>query len=270
MGIECCGVLSQHEHSEVNYHQSKYVCVLTHFSHVRLFAVLWIVACQAPLSTGFSRQEYWMGGHAPLQGIFPTQGLNPCLLCLLNWQAGCLPLVPPGKRNLSMTAFKETSTSLYCYKKLNRNVAIFFCLIFLSLYLTWNINAGWLYNWNIINIHYISGEFMLLLYTEKPSYHKWMCGDICFFLFKQSISASGHCCEKNRLLKINEILFFSTHTCVHTQFAYIFDDFRTDRQKPKSAGSKMCYYILNRLPLFILRPFCAVTEFVYCTSLVAE
>ena len=27
-----------------------------------------------------------VGCHALLQGIFPTQGLNPCLLCLLHWQ----------------------------------------------------------------------------------------------------------------------------------------------------------------------------------------
>ena len=33
--------------------------------------------------------------HALLQGIFPTQGSNPHLLCLLHWQAGSLPLVPP-------------------------------------------------------------------------------------------------------------------------------------------------------------------------------
>ena len=32
-----------------------------------------------------------------LQGIFLTQGLNPCLLCLLHWQVGFLPLVTPGK-----------------------------------------------------------------------------------------------------------------------------------------------------------------------------
>ena len=32
-----------------------------------------------------------------LQGIFPTQGSNPCLLCLLHWQLGSLPLAPPGK-----------------------------------------------------------------------------------------------------------------------------------------------------------------------------
>ena len=30
-------------------------------------------------------------------GIFPTQGSNLCLLCLLHWQVGSLPLAPPGK-----------------------------------------------------------------------------------------------------------------------------------------------------------------------------
>ena len=35
--------------------------------------------------------------HALFQGIFLTQGLNLCLLHLLHWQAGSLPLVPPGK-----------------------------------------------------------------------------------------------------------------------------------------------------------------------------
>ena len=33
-----------------------------------------------------------MGCHALLQGLFPTQGLNPHLLHLLHWQAGSLPL----------------------------------------------------------------------------------------------------------------------------------------------------------------------------------
>ena len=38
-----------------------------------------------------------VGGHALLQGIFPTQELNLCLFHLLHWQAGSLPLVLPGK-----------------------------------------------------------------------------------------------------------------------------------------------------------------------------
>ena len=38
-----------------------------------------------------------VGCHALLQGIFLTQGSNPCVLCLLQWQMGSSPLVPPGK-----------------------------------------------------------------------------------------------------------------------------------------------------------------------------
>ena len=37
------------------------------------------------------------GCHAPLWGIFLTQGSNPHVLCVLRWQAGSLPLAPPGK-----------------------------------------------------------------------------------------------------------------------------------------------------------------------------
>ena len=58
------------------------------FSCVRLFAVLWTAACQAPLSMGFFKQEYWSGLPCLPQGIFPNQGSNPHLLCLLHWQVG--------------------------------------------------------------------------------------------------------------------------------------------------------------------------------------
>ena len=48
-------------------------------SRVRLLVTLWTIAYQAPLSMGFSRQEYSLGRHFLLQGIFLTQGLNPDL-----------------------------------------------------------------------------------------------------------------------------------------------------------------------------------------------
>ena len=38
-----------------------------------------------------------VGCHALLQGIFLTQGSNTCLLGLMHWQTGSLPLAPPGK-----------------------------------------------------------------------------------------------------------------------------------------------------------------------------
>ena len=39
----------------------KRVCMVSHFSHVWLCATLWTVAHPAPLTMGFSRQEYWSG-----------------------------------------------------------------------------------------------------------------------------------------------------------------------------------------------------------------
>ena len=78
-------------------HKALCVCVLSRFIHVQLHATPWTIAHQAPLSMGFSRQEYRVGCHFLLQGIFPTQGSDPQLLCLLHWQEGSLPLAPPGK-----------------------------------------------------------------------------------------------------------------------------------------------------------------------------
>ena len=61
-------------------------------SRVWLFATLWTVTHQAPLSVEFSRQEYWSGLPFPAPGNLPTQGLNEHLLRLLHWQADLLPL----------------------------------------------------------------------------------------------------------------------------------------------------------------------------------
>ena len=55
---------------------------------VQLFATPWTIACQAPLSMGFSRQEYWSGLPFP-PGDLPYLGVKPCLL---HWQADSLPL----------------------------------------------------------------------------------------------------------------------------------------------------------------------------------
>ena len=52
-------------------------CVLSHCNRVRLFANLWTVARQAPLSVGFSRQEYWSGLPFPSPGDLPDPGIEP-------------------------------------------------------------------------------------------------------------------------------------------------------------------------------------------------
>ena len=72
--------------------------MLSHFSHVQLSVILWTAACQAALSMGFSRQEYWSGFPCPPPGDLQDPGLQPASLTSnLHWQAGSLPLMPPGK-----------------------------------------------------------------------------------------------------------------------------------------------------------------------------
>ena len=73
------------------------MCVLNHFNCVQLFATLWTVAHQAPLSTGFSRQEYWSGLPCSPPGESSWSRDQRHVSCLLNWQVGSLPLAPPGK-----------------------------------------------------------------------------------------------------------------------------------------------------------------------------
>ena len=51
--------------------------VLSCFSRVRLFATLWTVARQAPLSMGFSRQEYWRGLPFSTPVDLPNLGIEP-------------------------------------------------------------------------------------------------------------------------------------------------------------------------------------------------
>ena len=52
-------------------------CMLSHFSHVPLFAAPWTVSCQAPLSMGFFWQEYWNGLPCPPPGDLPDPRIEP-------------------------------------------------------------------------------------------------------------------------------------------------------------------------------------------------
>ena len=75
------------------------LCMLGRFSSFRLFASLWTVACQAPLSMRFSRQEYWSGLPCPPPGDLPTPGIKPVSPVLQADTGTFRPLLtqPPGK-----------------------------------------------------------------------------------------------------------------------------------------------------------------------------
>ena len=74
-------------------------------THVQLFSTPWTLARQASLSMGFPGKNTGVGCHVLLQGIFLTQGSNPGLLRLLQWQAGSLPLVLPGNPIIGTIVF---------------------------------------------------------------------------------------------------------------------------------------------------------------------
>ena len=66
-------------------------------SHVWLFAtLLMIVPARLLCPWGSPGKNTGVGCYVLLQRIFLTQGLNLHLLCLWHWQAGSLPLAPPG------------------------------------------------------------------------------------------------------------------------------------------------------------------------------
>ena len=62
-----------------HFYINKIFCVQL-LSHVLLFVAPWIVAHQAPLSMGFSRQEYWSGLPFPPLGDLPDPGIEPMSL----------------------------------------------------------------------------------------------------------------------------------------------------------------------------------------------
>ena len=53
-----------------------------------LGAALWTVACQVPLSMGFSRQEHWSGLSCPPPGNLPDPGIEPMSLTSLALAGG--------------------------------------------------------------------------------------------------------------------------------------------------------------------------------------
>ena len=85
-----------------------YIVAVRSWSHVWFFVTPLAVNCQAPLSMGFSRQEYWSGLPFPYPWSLPNPGIEPVSSAL----AGSLPLIHQGSP-VSLCCTLETSTALY-------------------------------------------------------------------------------------------------------------------------------------------------------------
>ena len=71
------GLFSSSLLSAIRVVSSAYLRLLIFLSRVQLFVIPWTVAQQVPLSTGFSRQEYWSGLPLPSPGHLPNPGIEP-------------------------------------------------------------------------------------------------------------------------------------------------------------------------------------------------
>ena len=90
--------------------------MISRFSLVWLFVTLWTVARQAPLSMGFSRQEYWSGLPCCPPGDLPNPGIKPRSPA---FQVDSLPSEPPGSFTISFIILVYYDISL----TINFNVA---------------------------------------------------------------------------------------------------------------------------------------------------
>ena len=90
-----------------------HACMLSHFSHVQLCATAWTAAHQAPLSMGFSRQEYWSGRQTYTPIISKHQQITPPLP-LESPYPGHTPLLPMTFSCNPQLCVRSLSSSLNC------------------------------------------------------------------------------------------------------------------------------------------------------------
>ena len=111
--------------SDTRYSSISISCVCVSLSRVQLFATLWTVACQAPLSMGFFRQDFWSGLPFPPPEDLPDLGLNPRLLCLLHCRQILYPLSHEGSPPYPLRTHQLVGQN--CCQQINSQVGEFNC-----------------------------------------------------------------------------------------------------------------------------------------------
>ena len=85
-------------------------------SHVHLFTTPWILACQAPLSMGIPRQEYWTGLLSASWGSSRTRGQTCVYYVSWTGRSASLPLAPVGSLPTTFYYFSSKNICLIIIK----------------------------------------------------------------------------------------------------------------------------------------------------------
>ena len=78
---------------------------------LQIFTTPWTLACQAPLSMKFSKQEYWSGLPFPSPGNLPDPGIKSRYPAM---QADSLPSEPPGKPRYTLQLSNSVPRYISC------------------------------------------------------------------------------------------------------------------------------------------------------------
>ena len=144
-------------------------CMCLVIRRVWLFATPWAIALQAPLSMGFSRQEYWGGLPCPPPGIFLTQGMNPSLL---PWQVDSFTIWATRGRPSYLTECESRSAmsdslrlhGLYSpWNSLGQNTGVGSLSLLQGIFPTQGLNPGLLHYRQIL--YQLSHKRSLISYT---------------------------------------------------------------------------------------------------------
>ena len=103
------------------------VCCALALSHVWLFVILWTVAHQAPLTMGFSRQEYWNRLPYPPLGDLPNPGIEPKFPTS---QANSLLSEPPGKPMNTGVGSQSLLQGIFPTQELNQGLQHCRCILY--------------------------------------------------------------------------------------------------------------------------------------------
>ena len=106
-----CACINIHVCACMYTHKCVCACVPSHFSCVLLFAASWTVTYQAPVSMGFSRQEYWSGLLCPPLGTHICVCVCVCLCVCVSVYIG-LPRWLSGKESTCNTGDTEDVVSI--------------------------------------------------------------------------------------------------------------------------------------------------------------
>ena len=90
------------------------VCCLVNLVMSDSFGISWTVACQAPRSMGFPRQEYWSGLPFPTIRDLPNPGVEPMFLVSLALAGGFFITESPGRPMEYYSAIKKEWNNAIC------------------------------------------------------------------------------------------------------------------------------------------------------------